>query len=252
MKEVVQWIDERQLENIFTTEYWNDIEEEKKKPFWIADGNYEKCLNYLNTSGLLDEYYHSEKFISNTEELKVLDLAAGIGWTSALISKLSRVSEVHAVEISRHRLITLFEHSIKMLAGTENKIYRYIGSFYDIKLEDKSIDVIYMSQAFHHAEKPLHLLFECDRVLKENGRIIIVGEHRISIFMIFKQIVKNLIVHRKFNLNFYKLFLPDKISGDHYYRVSDYYFLFQSMGYQLNHYVLPTGHITYVADKIYI
>ena len=182
MRDVVSQITEKQLENIYTSEYWNDINEEKKKEWWIEDGNYKRCLNFLNQS-LMTEYKSSETFINNYngDNIKVADLAAGIGWTSVLISKLKKVKEVHSVEISKHRIGILFENSVKMLLGEENKLFRYLGSFYDLKFGDNSIDIVYMSQAFHHADAPLKLLYECDRVLKDNGRIILVGEHYIGI-----------------------------------------------------------------------
>jgi len=95
MRDIVSWITEKELENIYTSEYWNDIKEEKKKEWWIEDGNYKRCLNFLNQS-LMTEYKSSETFINNYngDNIKVADLAAGIGWTSVLISKLKKVKEV--------------------------------------------------------------------------------------------------------------------------------------------------------------
>jgi len=179
----------------------------------------------------------------------IVDLAAGIGWTSVLLSKLPNIKEVNAVEISKHRLGSLFEHSVKMLKGDKNKIFRYLGSFYDLKFEDKSVDIIYMSQAFHHADKPLKLLVECDRVLKDSGRIILVGEHYIGAKRIIRKLLVNLIKRSNFTTNFYELFTPDEELGDHYYRRSDYYFLFGSMGYELKHQHLKSENVIYIADK---
>jgi len=145
MRKIEIWLSDEELKSIYTSSYWNNIEEERKKEWWIEDGNYKKCLDYLDSSGLLYEYQQSEKFIKeySGELIKVVDLAAGIGWTSVLLSKLSKVKEVHAVEISKHRLDSLFEHSVKMLKGDPNKIFRYLGSFYDLRFDDKSVDIIY-------------------------------------------------------------------------------------------------------------
>lgn len=251
MQEIENWLSHEELESIYTSSYWNDIEEEKKKEWWIEDGNYKKCLDYLKSSKLLHEYQQSEKFINNFtgKSIKVADLAAGIGWTSVLLSKLPSVKEVHAVEISKHRLGSLFEHSVKMLQGESNKIFRYIGSFYDLKFDDKSIDIIYMSQAFHHADKPLKLLLECDRVLKDNGRIILVGEHYIGMKRIIRRFLSNLIKQRKITTNFYEMFTPDQVLGDHYYRRSDYYFMFGAFGYDVKHQHVKGENTIYIADK---
>lgn len=251
MKEIQNWLSDKELELIYTSSYWNDIEKEKKKEWWIEDGNYDRCLKYLDSSKLMFEYQQAEEFVKNfsRESIKVVDLASGIGWTSALLSKLSNVEEVHAVEISKHRLSILFEHSIKMLNGNESKISRYLGNFYDLKFQQSSIDIIFMSQAFHHANKPLNLLIECDRILKRDGRIIIVGEHFIGTKAIIKKFMITLIKTRKFITNFYQLFPPDQELGDHYYRQSDYYFMFRSMGYDIEHQQLQKGSMIYIADK---
>ena len=251
LKKVTNWIDDSELENIYTSDYWNNIEIEKNKEFYIENGDYEKCLRYLNKN-LMKEYLSSEKYIigfSNKSKLKIADLASGIGWTSALISKLDIVKEVHAVEISKHRIGKLFEECIKMLNGKKDKIYRYLGSFYDLKFEDKSIDILYLSQAFHHADAPLKLLIECDRVLKNNGRIILVGEHFISTKLIIKRFISNLIRKGQINFNFFEMFPPDPVLGDHYYRVSDYIFMFKSLGYSLTYERMNNGNCIYIADK---
>ncbi|OQX91513.1 MAG: hypothetical protein B6D58_07695 [candidate division Zixibacteria bacterium 4484_95] len=51
-----------------------------------------------------------------------------------------------------------------------------------------------------------------------------------------KRIVKYLIINRKISVSFYELFPPDGESGDHYYRLDDYYFMFQALGYTVEHY----------------
>lgn len=251
MRKLETWLSDEQLDSIYTSSYWNNIDEEKKKPWWIEAGDYAKCLDYLESSRLLFQYRESEKFIggSRGNALIVADLAAGIGWTSALLSKLPQVSQVHAVEISKHRLGPLFEHSVKMLAGEESKIFRHLGSFYDLHFENNSIDLIYLSQAFHHADKPLRLLVECDRVLKNKGRIVLVGEHYIGAKRVLRRFLLTLLRRKKLTTDFYELFPPDEVLGDHYYRRSDYYFMFGAMGYDVRHQALEGENVIYVADK---
>ena len=125
MRTIEKWLTDEELKSIYTSLYWNDIEEEKKKEWWIEDGDYEKCLNYLKTSKLLYEYKEAEKFVKDFKgkSLKIADLAAGIGWTSALLSKLPNIGEIHAVEISKHRLGSLFENSVRMFSEEEKKYF---------------------------------------------------------------------------------------------------------------------------------
>jgi ubiquinone/menaquinone biosynthesis C-methylase UbiE len=253
MRNIEYWLSDKDLNNIYTSSYWNDIEEEKKKGWWIADGEYKKCLDYLKSTNLLSDFLLSEAYIKEytekNENIKIADLASGSGWISALLSKLENINEVIAVEISKHRLETLFEHSVKMMKGNGDKISRYLGSFYDIKLEPESVDIVYMSQAFHHADKPMQLLIESDRILKKGGRIILVGEHYIHTFRFLKRILGYLKETKKISFDFYELFTPDPVLGDHYYRHSDYHFMFKSFGYDLKYEITGKGSIIYVADK---
>ena len=81
---------EAEVGNLYSSEYWNDLEAEKKKDWWIADGDYDKCWKYLNTSGTLSELEDSLRHIkpAKSNDLIVADFAAGIGWASAIISTM--------------------------------------------------------------------------------------------------------------------------------------------------------------------
>lgn len=84
------------------------------------------------------------------------------------------------------------------------------------------MDIIFLAQAFHHADKPLCLLVKCDRILKKGGRIILLGEHFIGKKLHLRKMLSVLVKQKKFYTDFYKLFEPDEKPGDHYYRRSDY------------------------------
>jgi SAM-dependent methyltransferase len=251
LAEVQRWLSEDEISQIYTAAYWNDIEAEKKKEWWIEGGDYERCRRYLRDSKLMLEYEQAEAFIREMprRELRVGDLAAGTGWTSALLSRMDAVAEVHSVEISEHRIERLFPHSVTMFNGVGRKIRRYLGSFYDLKLPDAYLDVVFLSQAFHHADRPLQLMMECDRVLKAGGRIIMVGEHGIGVRRLIKRFAKTLLQQRRIVTDFRALFPPDPVLGDHYYRYSDYYFLFNAMAYDVKHRLASTGQTIFVADK---
>ena len=97
MQPITRWLSNEDLLSIYTAAYWNDLEEEKRKEWWIEDGNYEKCMNYLRESGLLTQYRQAEEHIAGYHSeagITVADIAAGIGWVSALVSKLKNVREV--------------------------------------------------------------------------------------------------------------------------------------------------------------
>ncbi len=249
---VERWITDDELKDIYSSSYWNDIEDEKKKEWWIADGNYARCADYLRRSGLADGWVVAEKlvleFFPDDVSAHVADLAAGIGWTSALLSKIRQVAKVHAVEISRHRL-DLFPHAVDMFDGEAIKINRYLGSFYNLKLKDESMDLVLVSQGFHHANKPIKLMLEIDRVLRRGGGVILLGENNVGFVSQIRRMVSILLKDRRFSTNFYLNFPPDEVTGDHYYRLSDYYFLFQLLGYKATHRIVNKNSLLIMAVK---
>ncbi len=183
----------------------------------------------------MEDYEIAQIYVSNMagSRLAVADLASGIGWTSSLLSKLPNVGKVHAVEISQHRLELLFPQAVRMFGGDWAKITRNLGSFYELRFADSSLDVVFLSSAFHHAEKPLRLLTEIDRVLKPGGRLILIGETHISHWSVARRVAKMLLTQGKLTTNFFELFPPDDELGDHYYRDSDYHFFAQMLGYKV-------------------
>lgn len=231
---LIKWEDVKETKNQYTFSYWNSIENEKTKPWWIEnETQISKLTDYLTQSGLLEEF---ELFINNSKNKNlikgnILDVAAGVCWTSALLSKIETVEKIDALEFSYHRINQLAPIVIKGLNGEIEKIRRIFGSFYNIKAENK-YNLIFMSQAFHHADNPLKLLIECDKNLAPNGSIVLIGEHLITPVRYFKHILGTLIRERKLSINFYEIFKPEPELGDHYYRLSDYQFMFNSLGYK--------------------
>lgn len=252
MGNLVEWLSDAEIEQIYTAGYWNDIELEKDKAWWIADGNYEECMRYLADSKLMNDYLEAQHIINqfNGDKLVVADFAAGIGWASAMLSRVKKISHIYAVEISRHRIELLLPHSVIMLDGDEDKITPCIGSFYNTKFPNESIDLVFMSQAFHHANEPFKLLSESSRILKKGGHILLIGEHNIGFFQILKKSLINLIKKGNFTFDFYELFPADCEMGDHYYRSSDYRFMATACGLESHFYKLKSGNAMYLLSKV--
>jgi len=226
------------LSAIYSSQYWNDLAAERSKEWWIADGSetaFTRLRSYLEESGLMDGYKIAEEFVSqiSAQSLALADLASGIGWTSSLLSRLPNVGSVHAVELSQHRLEMLFPQAVRMFHGEPAKLKRSLGSFYDLAFADASMDVIFISSAFHHASSPLRLLTEVDRVIKPGGKLILIGENFMGVTRIVRKMISTLVKKGRFCSNFYDLFPPNDVSGDHYYRVSDYYMFLQMLGYKV-------------------
>ncbi|MDB4706134.1 class I SAM-dependent methyltransferase [Verrucomicrobia bacterium] len=251
MKPITYWLTAEELQGIYTADYWNNLDEEKRKATWIEDGDYGKCFSHLKSKGLWSEYHLAQNYIENHKgnDFVVADLAAGIGWGSALMSKLSKVKEIHAVEISKHRIERLFPECVKMLEGDSAKISRYVGSFYNLDFESHRFDIVYLSCAFHHAQNPFALLTEVDRVLKPGGRVILVGEQYMGAWRRIRRFVSHFMKNKSLTFNFRKLFPADDLLGDHYYRICDYYFMFETLKYTTIHSFDGRSNVVYIADK---
>ncbi len=263
--EVKFWLTDKELKSIFSSNYWNDEEKEKGKE-WSLPSEYSGEVPH----GGKDRIVCFKEFESITAfAAKVglpiqgtgVDLAAGVCWTSALLSKIEAVEKVYALDISKHRILKMAPAILDMLLADAQKIVRVIGSFYDIKLPDASVDFCLISRAFHHANDPDGLLREAKRVLKPGGFIMISGEKPVFMWDYTKKYVKNIIkmivprsllgrgpaVYRLFP-SFEELFPPDTELGDHYYRMQDYENMFLRNGFLL-HVNRSSGIIDFIAVK---
>ena len=81
---------------------------------------------------------------------------------------------------------------------------------------------------------PLKLLSECNRVLKKNGKLVLIGEHYIDTKEYLKSILKHLIRNKKFEIDPQVVLPPDVELGDHYYLLHQYKFLFKNTGFSFN------------------
>lgn len=244
------WLDDKELLKIFSSEYWNNEDIEKEKEWFILDGNARKLLKYLDEDTTYRRQFESILRFATNNNLRVegvgVDVAAGVCWTTALLSRLERLERIYALEISKHRLLKIAPAVFGLFDADQRKITRVMGSFYDIKLPDKTVDFCFMSQAFHHADDPHRLLAELHRILKPSGFILVIGESPIYLNDIFKRYIKNITkmfvfpsAYKKAPIykifpSFKELYPPDKETGDYYYQLADYECIFKSAGFLLH------------------
>lgn len=251
--------------SIFSSSYWNDEEKEKGKE-WDLPAEYSgEAPNDNKGRAVFFKEFESITAFAAKVGLSIqgtgVDLAAGVCWTSALLSKIETVEKVYALDISKHRILKIAPAILDILIADVQKIVRVIGSFYDIKLPDASVDFCLISHAFHHANDPEGLLREAKRVLKPDGFIMITGERPVLMWDYLKKYAKNIIkmivprsllgrgpaVYRLFP-RFEELFRPDTELGDHYYRMQDYENMFLRNGFLL-HVNRSSGIIDFIAVK---
>jgi ubiquinone/menaquinone biosynthesis C-methylase UbiE len=253
---VKYWTSKSEIEDIAFSEYWNDENTEKDKDvLYILDDNFDKMEGYLKESGLIQHFHKcldmAEKKLNLKIQGKGADLASGTLWTVPHLLKREMVKKIYCVEYSQHRLLKIGPKVLKHYNVPKNKVVLCLGSFYDIKLPDNSLDFIFLTQAFHHADDPKLLLGEIRRVLKPGGIVVITGEHLIlNVLRLYVGHMKKYFISRIFPVKHKNRLLgqhhkvsslipktselipPDPLVGDHYYLNKDYKKLFSNYDFK--------------------
>jgi ubiquinone/menaquinone biosynthesis C-methylase UbiE len=243
---IIKNTSQKELKKLEGYSLWNNINIEKKK-FWFLKKSDQELKNGLEQKGLIEEFNFAIKFFSK-KEIIVADLAAGTGWVSALLSKIKNVRQIYCLEMSNHRL-KLFPKTFKALKGNFKKTKLYLGSFYKTRFKNSFFDIIFLSQAFHHAHRPIDLLNECNRILKIDGKIIMIGEDYINYFRVIKRFFSKIIYERVMTFDFKKLFPTNQAQGDHHYFYKDYEKLAQLSNLNLKSYKINNQKVIYILEK---
>lgn len=251
------WINPTEVSALFSADYWNDRNEERGKPFDVTDGDFHKMKSYLANShlmGALNSAINSVHLLG-VDGLKGVgaDLAAGVLWAAPVILGNANVKKLFCVEFSQHRLLEIGPRVLSHHGIDPERVELCLGSFYELKLEAGSLDFVLLSQAFHHADRPLELLSEIARVLKPGGLCLITGEPRIHRKRFFH---RQCISFAKFAVSLVpqgiqrKVFSrpvqrprhliawneerpqPHPILGDHYYFLDNYFDFFENAGFE--------------------
>ena len=246
---ITEWISKNKIETISTSEYWNDKGVENKKMWSVPNNNFSAFEEYFDKKGLFKqlEFIVSQNRIDLNNSM-VASLASGTcALESLILKKYKGIKKMFCVEFSKHRIKEIAPRVLGHYKIDPNRIKLCFGSFYNLRIEDNSLDFVILCQAFHHAKNPDKLLREIRRVLKPKGNILIIGEHYFNIFSISKRIIKHFI---KWAINYknsksksrflpcwQSLFPPSKEKGDIHYSKSQYTMIFANNGYKHNRYI---------------
>ncbi len=120
--------------------------------------------------------YHSQVVLPNILRVldiqkgqHVLDLACGTGFFSEAFYAAG--AQVTGVDIGKELISLAKEHASKDIAF-------YVSHAHELKfIEDKSIDTIALILAIQNIKEVKEIFIECKRVLKQDGRLIVVMNH---------------------------------------------------------------------------
>ncbi|WP_172825495.1 glycosyltransferase [Geobacter sp. DSM 9736] len=211
-----EWLTDTQ--RLSYSDYWNDENIEKSKEWWILDGNFEKMEEYLHSTGLpalLEEAVKAAKASFGKEITGIgCDLGAGNLWAEPFLFRHGQPDKVYCIEYSRHRLFKLGPAVLSHYGISPAKTSLVLGDFHQLHFSDASLDFLFLSQAFHHSDKPELLLSEMRRVLKPDGFILLIGEHYPP------------------DESAIQPFPVDSVTGDHYYTLKQYSEMFSAAGFE--------------------
>ena len=111
----------------------------------------------------------AEIYIGTEFSGTVIDMGAGRGTCSAIMTQYPKVEKVYAVEYSYSTLENIFPLAIKRVKGSKEKVTLCHGSFNDVKLSDNSVDFVVEGGSYHHSEDIEQTLQETFRILKPGG-----------------------------------------------------------------------------------
>ncbi len=233
--------------NELAYDYWNTPELEISKPFYVQGNDFNELNKYLEQSGLLKALRcalgHIVKLKGKLPEGRGLDVACGTFWSAKLLLEETNLTHLVGVDFSEHRITQLACYMVDAYEINPDSITLAIGSFYDLKIEDGTIDFILLSQSLHHAEAPLKLLQEVWRVLSPDGVVVLIGEEPYENRFSLKKRIAYVIISRL--PEFLWVWWPKKLLqrlgvispppdidlGDHYYTSSMYRKMFKEASF---------------------
>jgi len=110
----------------------------------------------------------SHALISLVPRLTIVDLGAGEGTLSQLLAKSAR----KVIAIDNSPKMVEFGSKLAKKHGFKNLEYR-LGDLEDPPVTKDSVDFVLLSQALHHAIKPERAIQGAHRILKRNGRVVV-------------------------------------------------------------------------------
>lgn len=152
----------------------NTVRDRKKESYKIFD-DIAKTYDFLNhfLSMGIDIYWRNQllKFIPKKENINALDLATGTGDVAITLSKAPNIKKITGLDLSIG-MIEVGREKVKK-KKLEQMINLMIGDGTNLEIQDKTVDLVTISFGIRNFNDPQKSLHEINRVLKTNGRVMI-------------------------------------------------------------------------------
>ncbi len=143
-----------------------------------------KSGNYITDANLLKRKRFAKLFkpkidltkgIVNLLKLKgdesILDAGCGNGDLLIEIrNKYKHRGELYGIDIAEG----ILQKAISLNKKTKSKINFQKADIRNFKLPSEHFDIVILKHVLHHVDKPTQAILECRRVLKKNGRLVVV------------------------------------------------------------------------------
>lgn len=160
-------------------EYWNDIATEKNKPYWIVEESDNKLIRFLRQDTNLERcFIDALSFVKNIKGIRgrILDVGAGVGWASAIVSNLSSVDSVVCIDFSEHRLKKIAPVIIRQFAGNPDKVNFILGDFLNMDFEPNHFEIVMFVQSLYMFADLGYVLKKTYNLLKDDGILMVICE----------------------------------------------------------------------------
>ena len=211
--------------------YWNDEEVERVKPLYTI---------IRKDSASLERHLASDPYVRQLQKATRLlnsrgvplsgtgaDLGCGNMTLVPHLISLPTIERLYCVDYSRYRLTTLGPDLLKHFPQVRRKVVLCLGDFCRLQLSNNSLDFVILSASFHHAYEPNDFLLEIRRVLKTQGKVLILGEQPLTLRLRLTLLAQYLTRRQQpatFPLR--RKVLIDRTLGDHGYSRKEYLRMF--------------------------
>jgi SAM-dependent methyltransferase len=134
----------------------------------VLSSAYDVLNPHLYTSSMRGEV---AKMVDHGEPLRVLDVGCGTGYTTAGILQLGSVCEAVGVDQNQRQL----QRAARNLSTEKSRLALSRGDVENLPFRDNSFDAVVSVGAVEYFPDPERALKEMVRVVKPQGRVVIVG-----------------------------------------------------------------------------
>lgn len=167
---------------------------------------------------VLDKF---ESFMGHPLCGKILEIGAGTGWCSALLSRKDKVEGVWTLEYDSYCVRELMPVLFGRLGAREEKITRVLGSFNHMPQAKGRFDSVISIGALHHSENLPQTLRACFEALKPGGYLMATEGCESNSLTLADQHAKEEKIDAASQSKYGKV-TRHKDNSDHYYRVCEF------------------------------